>query len=129
MLPPNLSRWILNDETRNILFFAQLIEELLFNYSIDIYKVPVCDAKVLCRELLQILEEADVSGFDETDFRPVLEELIQEIQKDPIVEEVAPALREDLVVRLSGISDWNTLTPLLQQLQNFFGDALHRAGW
>ena len=119
MLPPNLSRWILNDETRNILFFAQLIEELLFNYSIDIYKVPVCDAKVLCRELLQILGEADVSGFDETDFRPVLEELIQEIQKDPIVEEVAPALREDLVVRLSGISDWNTLTPLLQQLQNF----------
>ena len=31
MLPPNLSRWVLNDETRNILFFAQLIEELLFN--------------------------------------------------------------------------------------------------
>ncbi|MBR5997752.1 MAG: hypothetical protein IK027_01425, partial [Deltaproteobacteria bacterium] len=98
MLPPNLSRWVLNDETRNILFFAQLIEELLFNYSIDIYKVPVCNAKVLCRELLQILGEADVSGFDETDFRPVLEELIQEIQKDPIVEEVAPALQEELVV-------------------------------
>ena len=120
MLPPDLTRWIINEETRNILFFAQLIEELLFNYSLDIYKVPAFNTKILCKELLQITDETDNPGFDAEDIRPVIEELIQEIQEDPVVDEVSPKIKKQLVEMLADFSEGDRLRSLVYQLYGFF---------
>ncbi len=120
MLPPNLTRWTINEETENILFFAQLIEELLFNYSLDIYKVPAFNTKILCKELLQITEETDNPGFGAEDIRPVIEELIQEIQEDPVVDEVSPKIKRQLVGMLADFSEGDRLRSLVYQLYGFF---------
>ena len=37
---PNLEKWKYGSELEGLLFFAQVVEELLFDYKIDIYKVP-----------------------------------------------------------------------------------------
>jgi hypothetical protein len=120
MLPPNLTRWTINEETRNILFFAQLIEELLFNYSLDIYKVSAFNTKILCKELLQITDETDNPGFGRDDIRPVIEELIQEIQEDPVVHEVSPKIKQQLVEMLSDFPEGEVLRSLVYKLYGFF---------
>ncbi|MBN1142619.1 MAG: hypothetical protein JXB25_12620, partial [Deltaproteobacteria bacterium] len=120
MLPPNLTRWTLNEETRNILFFAQLIEEMLFNYSLDIYKVPAFNTKILCKELLQITDEMDNPGFAAFDIQPVIEELMLEIRDDPVVDEVSPTIKNQLIELLSHFYETGELRVLLHQLYGFF---------
>ena len=44
--------WPSLKEIEGLLFFAQKIEELLFHYSLDSYRVPALNTKARCKEIL-----------------------------------------------------------------------------
>ncbi|MBN2429674.1 MAG: hypothetical protein JXK94_15170 [Deltaproteobacteria bacterium] len=86
MLPPNLNKWKLNRETENLLFFAQLIEEMLFNFSLEHFKLPALNTHTLCMELLGVLKQVDSRLLDPENLSPIGAELKAEIDRDPALD-------------------------------------------
>ena len=86
MLPPNLNKWRLNRETENLLFFAQLIEEMLFNFSLEHFKLPALNTHTLCMELLGVLGQVDSGLLGPENLAPIAAELRTEINRDPALD-------------------------------------------
>lgn len=80
----NLSRWVLNHDTQGLLFLAQRIDELLFDYSLDTYKPPALNAPFLCKEALELIAEIEKGFIEPSNLEPVLEELLWSVQQDPV---------------------------------------------
>lgn len=80
----NIKRWSLGAETVGLLFFAQRLDELLWDYTLDSYKPATLNAPTLCREALTLIADIENNLIDETNLNHVLEELIWSIQNDPV---------------------------------------------
>lgn len=65
-----------------ILYFAQRLDEMLFNFSIDLYKAPVLNTHLLLTEYISVFNNPDI---DNKYLPVVLEELSDALSKDPIV--------------------------------------------
>ena len=120
MLPPVLTKWKINKVTENILFFAQMVEELLFNFSPDEYKLQALNSRILCEEALRAL--VDVNEAEKSDgeaFRPVIEELGACLLSDPAVGELLPGTRSEFVTNLQradSVHDLKTQLTLLNKI-------------
>ena len=86
MLPPNLNKWSLKRETGNILFFAQLIEELLFNFSLEHFKLPALNTHTISEELLQVLDQVESGFLGPENLVPIAAELRAKIERDPALD-------------------------------------------
>ena len=84
----NLKKWKLKPELEGILFFAQLIDELLFDYTIDTYKIPALDSRTLALESLRSIEEYELGFLRQGAIKPIIAELGDCINKDPVVKEI-----------------------------------------
>lgn len=84
----NLKRWKLVPELDGLLFFAQRMEELLFDYSLDTYKPAALNASFLCIEALGIVDDIEEGAMDIANLRPIVEELEWSIQNDKIAKEL-----------------------------------------
>jgi hypothetical protein len=80
----NISRWKITPEIKGLLFFAQRMDELLWDYSLDTNKPPALNAPYLVKEALEVLDNIDAELIEPANLKPVLEELIWAIQRDPI---------------------------------------------
>lgn len=74
MLKPNLNKWGVNEELDGLLFFAQLIQEMLFDYTIDSYKAPALNTKSRCFEILTAIEDIKEEHLLSGTLKPMLEE-------------------------------------------------------
>ena len=72
---PNLNKWKYNPRLEGLLFFAQLVEELLFDYTIDVYKVPAMNSHGLSDELCQTISEVESGAIKLGAIKPIKEEL------------------------------------------------------
>jgi hypothetical protein len=97
MLPPVLTKWKINKVTENILFFAQMVEELLFNFSPDEYKLQTLNTRILCEEALQIIARIESGKLSEGDYIPVIEELIASIYIDPTAGDLLPGTKSEFI--------------------------------
>lgn len=79
----NIKRWSLCPETVGLLFFAQRLDELLWDYTLDSYKPSTLNAPTLCREALALIRDIENKLIDANNLKHVLEELIWSIQNDP----------------------------------------------
>ena len=57
MRQPIIGKWKISAETEGLLFFALLVDELLFDYTIDTFKIPALNTKTICRELNHTIQE------------------------------------------------------------------------
>ena len=77
------SRWSNEDGERDgLLFFSQRLDEMLFNYTIDLYKAPVLNTHLLLKEYISVLKNDEIS---DKYLSVILEEITQTISKDPVV--------------------------------------------
>lgn len=83
LLPKNWSSCIEND---GILYFAQRLEEMLFNYTIDLYRMPLLNTHGLADEYCDIAEK-------------VKRKDIKEYQQEVIHEEFIDSFRNDIVLK------------------------------
>jgi len=104
MLPPNLNKWSLNRETENILFFAQLIEELLFNFSLEHFKVPTLNTHTLSEELLIVLNQVESGLLEPETLVPIGAELKARIARDPVLESLLGGEKSSVISRLEDIA-------------------------
>lgn len=87
----DISHWNDIDSCYNLLFFAQLINELLFDFSIPSNRISTLNSHYLCLDALSAIYEIEYNGVPEGTLKPIMEELYSELQKDPVFDkEVAP---------------------------------------
>ena len=85
-------------ETDNMLFFAQRIEEMLFDYTSDLYKMPLLNTHGLINE------------YSIVSYKMTLGE-VKEYQGDIIFEELVESLKNDIVLKENwGIDNIKAIT-------------------
>lgn len=80
----NITQWTNITICKNLLFFSQLVNELLFDYSIPSNRISTLNSHFLCVDALSAIEGIDHHGVPEGTLKPILEELYISIQKDPV---------------------------------------------
>lgn len=80
----NLEKWKNITSCNNMLLFAQLCQEQLFDYSIPSHRISTLNSHYLCLDALSAIESIENNGVPEGTLRPIMEELYVEIKKDPV---------------------------------------------
>jgi len=78
-------------ELEGLLFFAQLLDEMLFDYSLDSYKPLALNSRTLCIECLTTIEEVRNGFMKEKNLQPVIEELKWSLGGDLAAKEILGA--------------------------------------
>jgi hypothetical protein len=78
----SIARWENESSLDGLLFFAQRLDELLWDYTLDTYKPMTLNAPYLCREALQVITNIEAGLIDAANLKPVLEELLWSVQTD-----------------------------------------------
>ena len=80
----SLHKWTLGNTTDGLLFFAQRLDELLFDFSLDSFKPPALNPPFLCVEALSLIDDIEAGVIEATNLNHVLEELIWSVQRDTV---------------------------------------------
>lgn len=86
----------------NLLYFAQLLDELLFDFSLDTYKPSAMNSSLLCIEALDAHYEIEQGNIKRPNFQHIIDELFLNLQKDRVaasllqikLDSIAPVLKD-----------------------------------
>ncbi|WP_410004621.1 hypothetical protein [Aequorivita nionensis] len=78
----NSSHWENVEELEGLLFFAQVIDEMLFDYTLDSYKPLALNCRLLCVECLSTIEEVRNGFMPKKNLQSIIEELRWSLDKD-----------------------------------------------
>lgn len=84
----SFENWVIDSKTTPFLFFIQSIEEMLFPYGHDSYKVPTLNFRFLCIEILQTIDKIENDVIDKGNMRPLFEELSAMLVNDKVAEKL-----------------------------------------
>lgn len=85
-----IEKWTNVDECNNLLFFSQLVKELLFDYSIPSNRVSTLNSHFLVFDALSAINGIENNGVPEGTLKPIMEELYCEINKDIVFNSKEP---------------------------------------
>lgn len=127
---PNLKKWKYSSELEGLLFFAQVVEELLFDYTIDTYKVPAMNVHTLCKELCQTIDDVESGAIRQGAIKPIIEELCDRLTKDYAATNLLGGIRDELISYLNrndSIAEIKVRAELLRsKLENKYLDETKR---
>lgn len=86
----SLSNWTDPSKTHGLVFFAQLLEEMLFDLTIDTYKPSILHTGLLCLEASEVMEDIERGIIKEPNLHHVLAELCKNIESDPVANALLP---------------------------------------
>lgn len=92
----SLHKWNNEARTTNFIFFAQILEEMLFNYTIDTYKPSVMDTNLLIDEALKVIAEVENGNINEGNIKHVIDELCNTLDKDMVANELIPLPKKQI---------------------------------
>ena len=78
----NSDHWEDKENCEGLLYFTQLIDEMLFDYTLDSYKPLALNSRLLCIEAFETIEEIRNSYITIKNLQSVLEELIWSLKHD-----------------------------------------------
>lgn len=78
----NVAHWSDLNSCNSLLFFAELIVELLFDYSIPSNRISSLNSHYLCLDALETVDTIENAGVPEGTIKPIMEELISTLVKD-----------------------------------------------
>lgn len=87
------------------MFFAQLVEELLFDYTLDTYKIPAMNTHTLFVELCQTIDDIESGVIRRGAIRPIIEELCDGLVKDTVATNLFTNIRDELLSSLNKIDN------------------------
>ncbi|MBL7891104.1 MAG: hypothetical protein JNL63_00630 [Bacteroidia bacterium] len=92
------THWTDHTNQQGLLYFAQILNECLFDYTLDTYKPQALNVRMLCIEALQTIDNIKIGLIKKPNIDPIIEELQWSLNSDF----VAKAILGD---RLNGIVD------------------------
>lgn len=84
-----LEKWTNHAGCKNLLFFSQLVNELLFDYSIPSNRISTLNSHFLCLDALSAIGGIERHGLPEGTLKPIAEELYEALSKDPVFQTTA----------------------------------------
>lgn len=84
----SFENWVIDLKTTPFLFFIQSVEEMLFPYGHDSYKVPTLNFHFLCIEILRTIDKIENDVIDKGNMRPLFEELSAMLVNDKVAEKL-----------------------------------------
>lgn len=80
----SLHKWDNLDDLKPLIFFAQLLEELLFDFSLDTYKPSATNTSLLCLEALSVIIEIEKGTIKKPNLEHVIKELSESLRRDEV---------------------------------------------
>lgn len=80
----NLDKWGDIPKCVNLLFFSQLVNELLFDYSIPSNRVSTLNSHYLCLDAIAVILGIEKGDVREAALSPIVEELKASLEKDVV---------------------------------------------
>lgn len=77
---------------KNLLMFIQTLEEVLFYYSFESYKLPALNSHFLCFDILQTKFNIDQKSITEGNFIPLAEEFEDVLNTDIVLKKFLPSV-------------------------------------
>lgn len=99
----SVKRWNIKPELAGLLFFAQRMEELLWDFTLDTHKPMALNAPYLCKEAISLLEDIEAELIEPANLKPVLEELIWSVQHDPVAKSLLDLPIDHYVLTYEGV--------------------------
>lgn len=84
-------KWDVANQTEGLLFFAQRMDELLFDYTLDSYKPLALNPPYLCKEALLLISDIQSRFIDGDNLSHVLNELEWSIRNDKVAKSLLDA--------------------------------------
>ncbi|WP_139121059.1 HEPN domain-containing protein [Pseudomonas mosselii] len=79
-----LDKWDDKENSQGLIFVAQLIDELLFEYTLDSYKPSAMNTALLIREAVNTISAINAGIVMKPNLKHVLDELCENIVSDPV---------------------------------------------
>lgn len=83
-----LTKWEQTENCQNLIFFAQILEELLFDYSLSTYKPSAMNTSLLCEEARETIIEIEKGVITKPNLDHILRELLENLSKDKVAEKL-----------------------------------------
>lgn len=90
MLFRSLTKWEAPAKTPTLLYFAQLLEEMLFEYSLDTYKASILHTGLLCSEARSTIIAVENGTIKSPNIFHVTAELAKNFETDAVAISLAP---------------------------------------
>lgn len=90
MLFRKLTKWDDPAKTPALLFVVQIIEEMLFEFSLDTYKASVMHTGLLCEEARTTIADVEAGNIKAPNVAHVAAELAASLEKDPVALSLVP---------------------------------------
>lgn len=78
----NVGHWADIESLEGLLFFSELIDEMLFDYTLDSYKPLALNSRLLCVECISTIHEIKNGFMNQKNLPPVVEELKWSLNSD-----------------------------------------------
>lgn len=95
----SIRKWKYSPELEGLLLFAQRLDELLFDFTLDTYKPPALNSAFLCLEALQLITEIEAETIEKANLKHVLDELEWSLRHDEVAKELMNLEIKDYVLR------------------------------
>ncbi len=82
----NLKKWDDLAQCESLVYFAQSIDEMLFDFSLDTYKASVMHTGLLCLEATKTIKEIEAGNIMLPNIHHVIAELCLNFEKDPVAQ-------------------------------------------
>ncbi len=79
-----IKNWTYTKELEGLLFFAQRLDELLFDYTLDTYKPKTLNTPSLCVEVISVISQVKEGNIDPYNVIHILDELRVSLTNDKI---------------------------------------------
>ncbi len=86
----NIRKWDNPTNSASLLYFAQILEEMLFDYSLDTYKTSIMNTGLLCIESIQTIDEVEAGNIKAPNINHVLAELCANLERDIVAQALIP---------------------------------------
>jgi hypothetical protein len=95
----SLHKWHLTEPLSGLVFFAQRLDELLFDYTLDSYKPSALNASSLSIEALAVISGIEKGEIEAANLDPVLDELEWSIRQDSVSKSLLDVEVEQYVLK------------------------------
>ena len=92
----NLHKFQNLENSKNFIFFYQLLEEMLFDYTLDTYKPSILNLHSLIEEAFEVINEIEKGNIKSPNIIHVLDELVTNLEKDKIANEMISISRKEI---------------------------------
>ena len=116
------TNWNYTKELEGLLYFAQVLNESLFDYSIDTYKPNALNGHSITHEALQITQKVKSKHIPEGNLKPIQDELVLLFSKDIAIKEILGSKHEHYCSKIKACNNPDDLFHTVFSVHSYLDD-------